>query len=279
MAIKTSSGGLEIGNVTNNPFCVVLKFVYMLYDAVFILMVEIVSFVVWIFFLFAHRNVPTFLVPFVPLHDIRHAQKYLVAGAQGILLPQCESKEDVEKVVQAVKFPPIGLRGLAGERWNAWGMAQNSHGMENNNQITVSIADCVKQSNRNSVVGVLVETQRGLDALEDMLSIEELDLVFLAPTDLSSDLGVHGQIRHPRVLQLVEDTVHRIARYNQGERVDKRGWHPVAVGTLAVSPDDYVYWRDRNVPVLCGVAQCMFVDGAKGFMDTVRDYQLGDGMK
>jgi 2-keto-3-deoxy-L-rhamnonate aldolase RhmA len=121
-------------------------------------------------------------------------------------------------------------------------------------------------------VGVLVETLRGLDALEEILSIKELDLVFLAPTDLSSDLGLYGQIRHPTVLQLLEDSVNRIHKYNQEQRITKQGWHAVSVGTLAVSADDYAYWRDRNVTVLCGVAQCMFVDGAKGFMDTVNEY-------
>jgi 2-keto-3-deoxy-L-rhamnonate aldolase RhmA len=229
-------------------------------------------------------------LPSTPIQQYNsHAQKYLVAGAQGILLPQCESKEDVERLVEAVKFPPVGLRGLAGERWNAWGMARSSNdddgggggNYDNNEQqqqqpstaAFMSIADCVNESNRNSVVGVLVETRRGLDALDEILSVEELDLIFLAPTDLSSDLGLYGQIRHPTVLQLVENSVARIHRYNEEQRIAKRGWHPVSVGTLAVSADDYVYWRDRSVPVLCGVAQCMFMDGAKGFMDRVKEYR------
>jgi 2-keto-3-deoxy-L-rhamnonate aldolase RhmA len=223
---------------------------------------------------------------FVSFLTSSHAQKYLVAGAQGILLPQCESKEDVERVVQAVKFPPVGLRGLAGERWNAWGMAQSNRvgsGAGDNSSVQqqsttgfMSIAECVDEANRNSVVGVLVETRRGLDALDEILSVEELDLVFLAPTDLSSDLGLYGQIRHPTVLQLVENSIRRIHSYNVEHRIAKRGWHPVSVGTLAVSTDDYVYWRDRNVPVLCGVAQSMFLDGAKGFIDAVKAYRNDD---
>lgn len=180
-------------------------------------------------------------------------------------------------MVEAVKFPPIGLRGLAGERWNAWGMARavtTTDQTEQQSATTIkTIAECVEESNQNSVVGVLVETRRGLDALEDILSVEELDLVFIAPTDLSADLGLHGQIRHPQVLQLVEETVERIHRYNQEYRIAKEGWDPVSVGTLAVSADDYVYWRNRKVPVICGVAQCMFVDGSKRFMDTVRGYE------
>jgi 4-hydroxy-2-oxoheptanedioate aldolase len=137
----------------------------------------------------------------------------------------------------------------------------------------ISIGECVEQSNRNSIVGVLVETQRGLDALEEILTVEELDLVFIAPTDLSADMGLHGQIRHPQVLEKIEETVRRIQTYNPQRLA--AGLNQIAVGTLAVCADDYIYWRERGVQVLCGVAQCMFVDGAKGFMDTIQDYERG----
>ncbi|KAL3907678.1 MAG: hypothetical protein SGARI_003418 [Bacillariaceae sp.] len=193
------------------------------------------------------RGMPTLVrIGYGYQNIIGHAQKFLVAGAQGILLPQCEGKADVEKVVEAVKFPPMGQRGLAGERWNAWGMAKDIDGNP------LSIADCVADANRNTVVGVLVETQRGLDALAEIATVPELDLIFIAPTDLSADMGLHGQVRHPDVLQKVEDTVATIQQYNT-ERV-KDGLHPIATGTLAISADDYIYWRERNV-------QVMFVHG------------------
>jgi 4-hydroxy-2-oxoheptanedioate aldolase len=212
------------------------------------------------------RGMPTLVRIGYGYHRIiGHAQKFLVAGAQGILLPQCESKADVETAVEAVKFPPVGRRGLAGERWNAWGMAEDEDGR------TLSIAECVADANRNTVVGVLVETQRGLNALEEIVTVPELDLIFIAPTDLSADMGLHGQIRHPDVLQKVEEIVQAIQQYNE-DRV-KDGLHAIATGTLAVSADDYIYWRERNVQVMCGVAQCMFVDGAKTFMDKAQEYE------
>ena len=69
------------------------------------------------------RGLPTLVRIGYGYHDIiGHTQKYLVAGAQGIILPQCESSDDVSRIVEAVKFPPLGRRGLAGERWNAWGL-------------------------------------------------------------------------------------------------------------------------------------------------------------
>ena len=185
---------------------------------------------------------------------IGHAQKYLVAGAQGILLPQCESRREVEKIVEAVKFPPVGKRGLAGERWNNWGIS-TSHD-------STTLAERVSESNRNSIVGVIVESQIGISCLDEMLVVEELDFVFVAPTDLSADLGLHGQIRHPRVQQLVEEA---------GRKIQDAG---KAAGMLALSPHDYKYWRERGFTVICCVAHNLFIDGAKKMMEAIRDIEL-----
>jgi 4-hydroxy-2-oxoheptanedioate aldolase len=183
---------------------------------------------------------------------IGHAQKYLVAGAQGILLPQCESREEVQQIVDAVKFPPVGKRGLAGERWNNWGITGDDQ---------TSLAERVEESNQNSIVGIVVESQKGLARLDEMLDVPELDFVFVAPTDLSADLGLHGQIRHPRVLELVEEA---------GQRIQAAG---KAAGMLVLSPQDYLYWRKRGFTVLCCVAQNLFIDGARGMMKTISELE------
>lgn len=184
---------------------------------------------------------------------IGHAQKYLVAGAQGILLPQCESREEVLRIVEAVKFPPIGKRGLAGERWNNWGLI----GEED----STSLAERVEESNRNSVVGIIVESPKGLDRLEEMLDVPELDFVFVAPTDLSANLGLHGQIRHPKVLELVEQAGQQIQNAGKG------------AGTLALSSQDYEYWRDRGFTILCSVAHNFFIHGAQQWIKAVAEIE------
>jgi 4-hydroxy-2-oxoheptanedioate aldolase len=200
------------------------------------------------------RGMPTLVrIGYGYQNIIGHAQKYLVAGAQGILLPQCESREEVEQIVDAVKFPPVGKRGLAGERWNNWGIT----GADDQ----TSLAERVEESNRNSIVGIVVESQKGLARLDEMLEVSELDFVFVAPTDLSADLGLHGQIRHPRVLELVEEA---------GQRIQAAG---KAAGMLALSPQDYSYWRKRGFTVLCCVAQNLFIDGARGMMKSISDLE------
>ena len=182
---------------------------------------------------------------------IGHSQKFLVAGAQGIILPQCESAEDAAKIVEAVKFPPLGRRGLAGERWNSWGLGDGG-----------TLGDRVRVANENSVVGVVVESRKGIEALESILTVEDIDFVFVAPTDLSSDMGLPGQIRHPDVVDMVDQA---------GKTIRAAG---VSSGMLALTGDDYIFWRERGFQVLCGVAHTFFTVGAQSLMRTVVEHEL-----
>jgi len=188
---------------------------------------------------------------------IGHCQKYLVAGAQGILLPQCERAEDVEQVVAAVKFPPLGKRGLAGERWNAWGLGSS---------VQASLGERVQEANRNSLVGVLVESRKGLAALPEICRVPELDMVFVAPTDLSADLGLPGQIRHPEVVKRIEEA---------GKIIKAHG---IAAGMLALTTQDHHYWRERGFQVICGVAHSMFIDGATSLKNGMVSFELTQNM-
>lgn len=205
------------------------------------------------------RNLPTLVrIGYGYQNVIGHSQQFLVAGAQGIILPQCECADDVNKIVEAVKFPPVGKRGLAGERWNAWGLGGHNGG-------DVTLADCVRTSNDNSVVGVVVESCRGIDALDEILSVEHVDFVFVAPTDLSSDMGLHGQIRHPDVVDMVNKA---------GQTIRAAG---VSSGMLALNGDDYVKYRQLGFQVMVGVAHTMFVEGARSLKSRAVEHELLSG--
>lgn len=205
------------------------------------------------------RNLPTLVrIGYGNQNVIGHSQQFLVAGAQGIILPQCECADDVNKIVEAVKFPPMGRRGLAGERWNGWGLGGHIGG-------DVTLADCVHSSNENSVVGVVVESCRGIDALDEILAVEHIDFVFVAPTDLSSDLELHGQIRHPDVVDMVDKA---------GQTIRAAG---VSSGMLALNGDDYVRYRQLGFQVMVGVAHTMFVEGAQSLKRRAVDHELLSG--
>jgi len=145
----------------------------------------------------------------------------------------------------------MGERGLAGERWNSWGLGEGG-----------SLKDRVNVCNQNSIVGIIVESQKGIDALDEILTVDEIDFVFVAPTDLSADMGYHGEIRHPKVRAKIDES---------GKRIRAAG---VSSGMLALTPDDYTYWRSRGFQVLCCVAHNMFVDGAAKLMNEIVKHEL-----
>jgi hypothetical protein len=97
--------------------------------------------------------------------------------------------------------------------------------------------------------------------IDRMCDIEHLDFISLGPTDISATMGLHGDIRNPKVNEVVE---------KMGRRIMENG---KATGTLILNQDDYLYWRDRGFQVMCTVAQSMFVTGASGLLDQMKDME------
>lgn len=183
-------------------------------------------------------------------NSIGHIAKYLWSGSQGILIPSCNSAADAQAVVAAVKFPPLGERGLAGDRWCNWNLGGN-------------LADCVAEANDKTVVGVQIETLEGANNLDEILAVAGVDFVFLGPTDLSAAIELPGQIRHPRVLEWMEE---------MGARILASG---KAAGTLILTEEDYAYWRERGFTVNVTVVRKMLVDGMTQTLSTLRKVDTG----
>jgi hypothetical protein len=123
-------------------------------------------------------------------------------------------------------------------------------------------AESVKRANEQSVVGVMIEDVNvSMDEIDRMCDIEHLDFISLGPTDISATMGIPGDIRNPRVNEVVE---------KMGRRIMENG---KATGTLILNQDDYLYWRDRGFQVMCTVAQSMFVTGASGLMNQMKDME------
>lgn len=115
----------------------------------------------------------------------------LDAGAMGVQVPQVNSGAQARAVIDAVKYPPLGKRGYAAtQRSAAYGFCDP--------------ASYAAQSNAETLVTVYCETKEAVEALDDILALPEIDVVFLGPADLSASYGVIGQTRHPRVQQAID---------------------------------------------------------------------------
>ena len=117
--------------------------------------------------------------------------RYMDAGAMGIAIPGMDSKEAAETAVKAVKYAPIGERGLAGVRAADYGLG----GL---------LGDYVKLANQETMVFGVVESKKGVENIDQILDTEFFDGVFIGTNDLSNSLGVPGQTNHPTVVEAID---------------------------------------------------------------------------
>ncbi len=126
--------------------------------------------------------------------------RYMDLGATGIQIPQINSAAETQRVVNSVKYRPVGRRGLASVRAAA-------HFMKTTQQ------EYIDDVNENALVVIHIETPEALTALPEIAQVPGLDVLFIGPTDLSYSLGFPGQFQHPEVQQAF-DAVIAAARQN-----------------------------------------------------------------
>lgn len=164
-------------------------------------------------------NTDTSVVVRVRSNDPPEIQRALDLGAEVVQIPQIETAEDARTAVDAARFSPVGERGFsmyvrAGEY-----IGSESYTEDQNEQTTVIVH---------------VEGERGVENIDEILSVDGIDVIFLGPYDLSQSLGVPGQINHERVTSLMEDVCEKAADANR------------VVGTHADDPETARRWLDAG---------------------------------
>jgi 2-dehydro-3-deoxyglucarate aldolase len=109
-----------------------------------------------------------------PVLDHIYAKRLLDAGATTIMFPQINNINDAKNAVKSVKYPPIGIRGIAGAT------RANNFGREVN---YVEIAD------EKICVICQIESLEACKNVKDIAATDGVDLLFVGPGDLSADMG------------------------------------------------------------------------------------------
>jgi 4-hydroxy-2-oxoheptanedioate aldolase len=121
-------------------------------------------------------------------------RKALEIGAGGILIPHINKAEEVEDIVKAAKFPPIGERGMGSLCFSAkWGTGNSIQWMQ--------------WSNKETLVGVMIEDEKAIPNLDGIMSVEGLDFILFGPSDYSVSIGLPGQTKHPKVMDALGKTI------------------------------------------------------------------------
>jgi 2-dehydro-3-deoxyglucarate aldolase/4-hydroxy-2-oxoheptanedioate aldolase len=139
----------------------------------------------------------------VPECSRTHVAKLLECGVTGIQLPWTESREQIDRLVSYVKFPPIGIRAAAPGMGNC----------DYNSSTTGR--ELIEVGNRETVVLAHVETRAGIENLDAILSNPHVDILFLGMYDLSISYGQPGEFRHPDVVAAVEQALAAAKRHGK----------------------------------------------------------------
>jgi len=118
----------------------------------------------------------------VPVNEPVYFKWALDAGAHGVVVPMVNSRDEALRAVQSCMYPPVGCRGCGPRRASRYDRETPNY---------------VSNWNRDALVVVMIETQKALDNLDEILSVNGLDAVFIGPDDLSLNLGIFRQKEHP----------------------------------------------------------------------------------
>jgi 4-hydroxy-2-oxoheptanedioate aldolase len=138
------------------------------------------------------RGVPAFAR--VGQNDRQVILKFLDLGVAGVMIPQTTSTDDCQRAIQAMRYWPDGVRGLANGRTFDYGMGQ-------------PMADLVPKINDRVCTIIQFEHIDSLPYLEEMLALPGLDVLFVGPSDLSQSMGFPGKPFNPETEKVIKRVV------------------------------------------------------------------------
>ncbi len=144
--------------------------------------------------LLAVQGTPTTALVRVPSIERLRVGRALDLGADGLVLPRCDTPADAADALRWMRFPPAGVRGVAlPNRGN--GYFERGH------------ADLAAAVN-DRVLGVFqVESPEAVAAAADLAAIDGVDVLFVGPADLSHSMGIPGRFSEPAFLAALDAVV------------------------------------------------------------------------
>lgn len=132
----------------------------------------------------------------VPVGETALIKQYLDLGAQTILVPMVNTADQATRLVQAMRYPPQGIRGMGSalaraSRWQRY-------------------PDYIHEANDQVCLLVQAETVEAMNHLNAIAATPGVDGVFIGPADLSASMGFPGNPAHPRVQAAIADGIARI---------------------------------------------------------------------
>lgn len=107
-------------------------------------------------------------------------------GAQGVIVPHVDTLEQAELVARTFRYPPRGTRSWGGPpavlRFQPTGNAEAQAAID-----------------PDVLVVAMIESPQAVDAADQIAGVDGIDVLLIGTSDLTAEMGISGQIGHPRV--------------------------------------------------------------------------------
>jgi 2-keto-3-deoxy-L-rhamnonate aldolase RhmA len=136
---------------------------------------------------------PTGITPIVRIcaDALDEGTRCLDNGALGVIVPHVDTVEQAKRIAKAYSYPPVGHRSWGGPP-AAFGFAPPSN------------AEAQAALNKTVLIIAMVESAEAVKNARDIVAIEGIDGLLIGTSDFTAELGISGQIDHPKVVEAYE---------------------------------------------------------------------------
>ena len=175
-------------------------------------------------------------LPRVATHNLESIKRLLDSGADGIIVPNVETTNQVEQLIKAIKYPPLGTRGFGVARAQGYG-----HEFE----------EYTTKWNDSSILIIQIESISAVENIDKLLQFDEVDGAMVGPYDISGSLGIPGQIDHKEVLKAGQLVVNACEKYGKACGTQDIDPTPESVKSsldsgytfVVLASDVFIFWK------------------------------------
>lgn len=192
------------------------------------------------------------LCPLVRPADLSYTlvARALDTGAQGVIVPRVENRQEAENAVSFVKYPPAGRRGAGGDGRNGYERR--------------GVREAVEESNAETMVVLQIESAAGLENVDEIASVSGVDALLIGPNDLSISLGIPGEYERSEFTGAVQQVMDACRK------------HGIAAGTLGMSGAALKPYYDLGFRfLLCNTDGNMIAEAAYRDVGVMREFAAG----
>lgn len=188
------------------------------------------------------------IAPFirVPRLETFFISRVLDAGAEGVMVPMVSTRTEAEAIVRFGKYAPLGQRGLGAQT----GMTDFQ---------PRPAASIMKEANENTLLIAQIETKEAVKNIEEILSVEGIDVGLIGPNDLSVSLGIPDQLSS----EIIQEAI--------GKVVESARKHKKASGIHIGNIEAIKKWRAKGMTVLaCSTDTAFMFNAAKATLEQMK---------